>query len=94
MTNVRGTVGIKVGDTTEKATRTTPESPDLQETFAKMRDAGCNVVSMEVSSHALELKRTAGFEATVTDEEDITKKMDQQAQAESGTAAATDTPEE
>ena len=39
-------------------------------------------------------KRTAGFEATVTDEEDITKKMDQQAQAEAGTSEATDTPEE
>ena len=39
-------------------------------------------------------KRTAGFEATVTDEEDITKKMDQQAQAEEGTAEATDTPTE
>lgn len=65
-TGVIGTVGIKVADTVEKATRTTPESPDLQETFARMRDAGCDVVAMEVSSHALDLLRTWKTQFAVT----------------------------
>ena len=40
--------------------RTTPESLDLQALFARMRDAGCTHVVMEVSSHALTLERVGG----------------------------------
>ena len=40
--------------------RTTPESFELQRLFAKMRDAGCTHVVMEVSSHALALDRVYG----------------------------------
>ena len=57
-TGVIGTVGVQIAGEREVAQRTTPESPDLQATFARMRDAGCDVVSMEVSSHALDLLRT------------------------------------
>ncbi len=57
-TGVVGTVGIQIGDEHEKAEHTTPESPDLQKTLARMRDARCDVVAMEVSSHALDLLRT------------------------------------
>ena len=51
---VIGTVGNKIAGVMEHAERTTPESPDLQKLFARMRDAGCTVVAMEVSSHALQ----------------------------------------
>ncbi len=40
--------------------RTTPESFELQGLFARMRDAGCTHVVMEVSSHALALDRVYG----------------------------------
>lgn len=63
---VIGTVGVKIGDEMVKAERTTPESPDLQRTFADMRDAGCEIVAMEVSSHALDLGRVLGSHFAVT----------------------------
>ena len=40
--------------------RTTPESFELQGLFARMRDAGCTHVVMEVSSHAVALERIGG----------------------------------
>lgn len=66
VTGVIGTVGVKMGDVVESSARTTPESPDLQATFARMRDAGCQLVAMEVSSHALDLQRTWGTRFAVT----------------------------
>ncbi len=63
---VIGTVGISIDGQVERASRTTPESPDLQHTFARMRDAGCDMVTMEVSSHALDLARTWGTAFAVT----------------------------
>lgn len=44
-----------------EAQRTTPESYELQEMFAQMRDGGCTHVVMEVSSHALALHRVHGL---------------------------------
>ena len=55
-TGVIGTVGTVIGDEHEKASHTTPESPDLQHLLARMRDARCDVVAMEASSHALDLE--------------------------------------
>ena len=52
-----GTVGIDIAGKALPADHTTPESCDLQHIFAEMRDAGCEVVAMEVSSHALDLDR-------------------------------------
>ena len=65
-TGVIGTVGIVVDGKKERAEHTTPESPDLQATFAKMRDAHVDTVAMEVSSHALDLLRTWGTTFAVT----------------------------
>ncbi len=65
-TGVIGTVGVRIGDVQEKSEHTTPESTDLQQTFARMRDAHCDVVAMEVSSHALDLERTWGTSFAVT----------------------------
>lgn len=65
-TGVIGTVGIEIEGQRQKAEHTTPESPDLQRIFATMRDAHCDVVAMEVSSHALDLERTWGTTFAVT----------------------------
>lgn len=48
-----GTVRYEIGDRVMPATRTTPESADLQMMFSQMERAGCDSVVMEVSSHAL-----------------------------------------
>ena len=55
-----GTMSNLIGDEELPTERTTPESLELQELFAKMRDAGCTHVVMEVSSHALTLHRVGG----------------------------------
>ena len=56
-----GTNEIQIGDETLPTDHTTPESYELQKLFRRMADSGCGCVVMEVSSHALELKRVAGF---------------------------------
>lgn len=56
-TGVIGTVETRVGDERQVASRTTPESADLQALFARMRDEGVTGVAMEVSSHAIDLHR-------------------------------------
>jgi len=56
-----GTMGALVGNEHIHSDRTTPESLELQGLFAKMRDAGCTHVVMEVSSHALTLDRVGGI---------------------------------
>ena len=55
-----GTMANMVGDEVIPTERTTPESFDLQALFARMRDAGCTHVVMEVSSHAITLERIGG----------------------------------
>ena len=55
-----GTMANMVGEEIIPTERTTPESLDLQALFARMRDAGCTHVVMEVSSHALTLERVGG----------------------------------
>ena len=52
-----GTICNLIGDEVLPTERTTPESFELQGILAKMRDAGCTHVVMEVSSHALFLHR-------------------------------------
>ncbi len=44
------------------AERTTPEAPDLEKLFRQTVDAGCRHVVMEVSSHAIEMKRVSGLQ--------------------------------
>jgi UDP-N-acetylmuramoyl-L-alanyl-D-glutamate--2,6-diaminopimelate ligase len=55
-----GTVQYSIGAELLEAPRTTPESLDLQELFARMRTAGARACCMEVSSHALALRRVDG----------------------------------
>jgi UDP-N-acetylmuramoyl-L-alanyl-D-glutamate--2,6-diaminopimelate ligase len=52
-----GTVTYSVGDQEQPASRTTPEAPDVQRMFRQMVDSGCRACVMEVSSHALALRR-------------------------------------
>lgn len=65
-TGLIGTVGIEIDGKRLPSSHTTPESPELQDLFAQMRDEGCRVVTMEVSSHALDLDRTWGSHFAVT----------------------------
>lgn len=65
-TGLIGTVGVSIGSIKEKGEHTTPESPDLQNIFSRMREEKCEVVAMEVSSHALDLERTWGTQFAVS----------------------------
>lgn len=57
-----GTVEYIIGKRIIPATRTTPESVDLQQMLDQMVAADCRSVVMEVSSHALVQKRTQGID--------------------------------
>ena len=59
-TGLIGTIETRVAGRPRPGVRTTPESVDLQELFAEMRDAGVGAVAMEVTSHALVLHRVEG----------------------------------
>ena len=52
-----GTVGHRIGSREIEAARTTPEAPELQRMLREMVVQGCGACVMEVSSHALALKR-------------------------------------
>nr|WP_297707572.1 UDP-N-acetylmuramoyl-L-alanyl-D-glutamate--2,6-diaminopimelate ligase [uncultured Butyrivibrio sp.] len=56
-----GTIEVIIGDEHIHAENTTPESYDLQKYMAKMVEAGCDSVVMEVSSQGLMLHRSQGF---------------------------------
>jgi UDP-N-acetylmuramoyl-L-alanyl-D-glutamate--2,6-diaminopimelate ligase len=55
-----GTVTYRIGSREIAATRTTPEAPDVQGLMRQMVAAGCGACVMEVSSHALALRRVDG----------------------------------
>ena len=57
-----GTIGHRVGDEETPAVNTTPESLDLVRLFAKTREIGGKFATLEVSSHALDLRRIHGLE--------------------------------
>ena len=52
-----GTVGYRIGNKEFDAARTTPEAPELQRLLRDMVAQGCGACVMEVSSHALVLRR-------------------------------------
>jgi len=56
-----GTVTYRLGDRSFDATRTTPEAPDVQGFMREMVASGCGACVMEVSSHALSLRRVDGI---------------------------------
>lgn len=60
-----GTVQYEIGARVIPASRTTPESVEIQDMMSQMRREGCAGVAMEVSSHALELRRVDGVEFDV-----------------------------
>jgi UDP-N-acetylmuramoyl-L-alanyl-D-glutamate--2,6-diaminopimelate ligase len=55
-----GTVSYRVGDAVRDASHTTPEAPEVQALLREMADHGCGACAMEVSSHALSLRRVDG----------------------------------
>ncbi len=59
-TGMVGTVETRIAGERLESAFTTPEAPDLQALFAVMLEGGVTHVAMEVSSHALALRRAAG----------------------------------
>lgn len=57
-----GTVAYRLGAEEREASRTTPEAPDVQQLLNEMIQQGCKAAVMEVSSHALALKRVDGMQ--------------------------------
>ncbi len=55
-----GTVGYRIGEEMREASHTTPEATDVQRLMREMVDRGCGACAMEVSSHALSLRRVDG----------------------------------
>lgn len=60
-TGLISTVANKIQDVVIPSTHTTPDPVQLNELLAKMVDAGCDYVFMEVSSHAAHQQRIAGL---------------------------------
>jgi UDP-N-acetylmuramoyl-L-alanyl-D-glutamate--2,6-diaminopimelate ligase len=59
-TGIVGTVNYRYAGRTRPAATTTPESLDLQRLLAEMRAEGVTHAVLEVSSHALDLRRVEG----------------------------------
>ena len=57
-----GTVTYRIGARSLDATRTTPEAPELQSFMQRMVTEKCGACVMEVSSHALSLRRVDGIQ--------------------------------
>ena len=64
-TGLIGTVHYEIGDRVIPASRTTPESLEVQQMMSQMLRADCSACVMEVSSHALEQKRVFGVQFDV-----------------------------
>ncbi len=64
-TGLLGTVKRVVGGVEEEVERTTPEAIDLQASFRRMVESGDRACAMEVSSHALALRRADGIRFAV-----------------------------
>jgi len=60
-TGLIGTVCSMIGETQIPAKLTTPDPIDFQELLRRMADAGVEYVVMEVSAHALALRKLAGI---------------------------------
>lgn len=56
------TVVYRIGNQEKPSTHTTPDAIKLNAMMAEMADAGCEYCFMEVSSHSIVQKRTAGLE--------------------------------
>ncbi len=56
-----GTINHRIGDREETARHTTPEAADIQRMLAEAVREGCRSAVMEISSHAIELRRAQGL---------------------------------
>ena len=56
-----GTTGNMIGDKLLKSSLTTPDPIDLQRTLRMMADEGVEIVTMEVSAHAIDMHRLDGL---------------------------------
>jgi UDP-N-acetylmuramoyl-L-alanyl-D-glutamate--2,6-diaminopimelate ligase len=65
VTGIIGTVETRVAAERVPASRTTPESSDLEALLARMRAAGVSATALEVSSHAIDLHRVDGVSFSV-----------------------------
>jgi UDP-N-acetylmuramoyl-L-alanyl-D-glutamate--2,6-diaminopimelate ligase len=65
-TGIMGTLYARLGNTSKDYGHTTPESVDIQEFFKLLKDNGADYAVMEVSSHALDLKRVDDIDFDVT----------------------------
>jgi UDP-N-acetylmuramyl-tripeptide synthetase len=64
-TGLLGTIGYLIGRREIPSSLTTPDADDGAGYFAEMREAGLAAAVMEVSSHALHQRRTAGIDFDV-----------------------------
>lgn len=60
-TGLLSTVEVRIGQTVVPATHTTPDALAINANLAAMREAGCDYVFMEVSSHAVAQHRIEGL---------------------------------
>ena len=65
VTGLIGTVGVRIGDESMSAVRTTPEAPQLHALLGVMRERGVQDVAIEVSSHALMEGRVNGLRFSI-----------------------------
>ena len=56
-----GTTGNMIGDKRIESHLTTPDPIEMQRTLRQMADEGVQIVCMEVSAHAIDMKRLAGM---------------------------------
>lgn len=64
-TAIIGTTGFYDGEHWHTLSHTTPESTDLWEMLREIKDKGTEAVAMEISSHAIALKRVWGLDTDV-----------------------------
>ena len=60
-----GTISYRIGDEEVTAEHTTPEASEIQDFLRRAVEAGARYAVMEVSSHAIDLRRVEGLEFAV-----------------------------
>jgi len=62
---IMGTISYRIGDREVTAEHTTPEASEIQDFLRRAVEAGSRFAVMEVSSHAIDLRRVEGLEFAV-----------------------------
>ena len=68
-----GTIGFYIENKISDLNNTTPDILDIYEMLLKAKEAGCLYVMMEVSSHALDMRRVDGLEFDIAVFSNLTK---------------------